>query len=81
MQKRKIQSPAEVGEAFDGRFADVPDQTMSLREVFGVAHGNHGVIHQREKAFIADDKGCANDERQVENCCGCQNEGEGFALG
>ena len=54
---------------------------VTLREVLGVAHGNHGIVHEREKAFIVSDEGCANDERQVENCGDCQNEVEEFALG
>ena len=67
MQKPHIERPAEIGESFNWRLTDVPGQPVTLREVLGVAHGDHRIINKCEIAFIFDDKGCANDEGQIED--------------
>ncbi|MBV6393251.1 MAG: hypothetical protein KPEEDBHJ_02490 [Anaerolineales bacterium] len=38
----------EIGRAVHGRFADVPDDAVSAREVLGVAHDHGGVFEGRD---------------------------------
>ena len=56
-----------------GASTDVPCQPVTLREVFGITHGDHGIVNQGEIALTFDDEGCTKDERQVENSGCCQN--------
>ena len=65
MQKSHVERPAEIGETLHGRLADVPDQSVPLREVARVAHGDHGVIYEGEVALSFDVKRGADDKAQV----------------
>jgi hypothetical protein len=65
MQERHVERPAEIGETLYRRLADVPDQSVALREVARITHGDHGVVYEGEVALSFNVKRGADDEAQV----------------
>jgi len=55
MEKSHEPNPERVGETFHV-LALIPDQTIPMYQVPGVAHGDHGVIEQNVVLFTLDIK-------------------------
>ncbi len=55
MHERHDSHPKRVGETFDV-FAGIPNRAEAMREIVGVAHGDHGVVEE----YVI---GCATDQK------------------
>jgi hypothetical protein len=55
MKRRHEQHPQRVRVPFDRPLANVPDETVAVDEVSGVAHRDHGIVAQGEIPLAVDD--------------------------